>query len=94
MNSGKFRIKCVLLTALIIVFLGSTAKADTLTNQVDELFKTWDKPDYPGCALGVIKDGQFIYKRGYGMANLEYNIPLTSRSVFRIGSTSKQFTAM
>jgi len=94
MDSRKFRIKCVLLTAIIIVFLCSTAKADTLTDQVDKLFKTWDKPDSPGCSLGVIRDGQFIYKRGYGMANLEYNIPLTSRSVFRIGSTSKQFTAM
>ena len=94
MNSKKFRIKCVLLSAIIVVFLCSTAKADTFTDQVDRLFKTWDKPDSPGCALGVIKDGQFIYKHGYGMANLEYYIPLTSRSVFRIGSTSKQFTAM
>ncbi len=94
MDSRKFRIKCVLLIAIIIVFLCSTANADTLTDQVDKLFKTWDKPDSPGCSLGVIKDGQFIYKRGYGMANLEYNIPITSRAVFRIGSTSKQFTAM
>jgi CubicO group peptidase (beta-lactamase class C family) len=94
MNSRKFRIKCVLLSVIIIVFLCSTAKADGLTDQVDKLFKTWDKPDSPGCALGVIKDGQFIYKRGYGMANLEHNIPITSQSVFRIGSTSKQFTAM
>ncbi|UCE22599.1 MAG: serine hydrolase [Candidatus Aminicenantes bacterium] len=94
MNSRKFRIQCVLLSTIIIVFLASTARADTLTDQVDKLFKTWDKPDSPGCALGVIKDGRFIYTRGYGMANLEYNIPLTSQSVFRIGSTSKQFTAM
>ena len=75
MNSKKFRIKCVLLSAIIVVFLCSTAKADTFTDQVDRLFKTWDKPDSPGCALGVIKDGQFIYKHGYGMANLEYYIP-------------------
>lgn len=94
MNSRKFRIQCVLLSVIVIVFLCSTAKADRLTDQVDKLFKTWDKPDSPGCALGVIKDGQFIYKRGYGMANLEYNIPLTSQSIFRIGSTSKQFTAI
>ncbi len=68
--------------------------ADSLTDQVDKLFASWDKSDSPGCALGIIKDGQFIYKRGYGMANLEYNIPITPESVFRIGSTSKQFTAM
>ncbi len=94
MNSRKFRIRCVLLAAIAIVFFGSPAKADTLTDQVDKLFKTWDKSDSPGCALGVIKNGQFIYERGYGMANLEYNIPITPKSVFRIGSTSKQFTAM
>jgi len=67
---------------------------DQRIDQVDELFANWDKPDSPGCALGVIKDGKFLYKRGYGMANLEYDIPITSKSIFRIGSTSKQFTAM
>jgi len=67
---------------------------DQRINKVDELFAKWDKPDSPGCALGIIKDGKFLYKRGYGMANLEYDIPITSESIFRIGSTSKQFTAM
>ncbi len=94
MNSKKIRMRCVLLTATIAVFLCSIVQADTITDRVDKLFKAWDKPDSPGLALGVIKDGRFIYKRGYGMANLEHNIPITSQSVFRIGSTSKQFTAM
>lgn len=94
MKSKKIRMRCVSLAAIIVVFLCSAAQADTLTDQVDELFKAWDKPDSPGLALGIIKDGRFIYRRGYGMANLEYNIPITSQSVFRIGSTSKQFTAM
>jgi hypothetical protein len=44
--------------------------------------------------LGIIKDGRFVYKRGYGMANLEHDIPISPKSVFRIASTSKQFTAM
>lgn len=66
----------------------------SLEEKVDELFAEWDKPNSPGCALGVIKDGRLIYARGYGMANLEYDIPITSKTVFRIGSTSKQFTAM
>jgi CubicO group peptidase (beta-lactamase class C family) len=34
--------------------------------RVDRVFKKWDKPDSPGCALGVYKDGQIVYKRGYG----------------------------
>src|SRR5215475_5676699 len=62
-------------------------------DKVDALFAQWDKPDSPGCALAVTKDGQVIYKRGYGSANLDYGIPISSRSIFNIASTSKQFTA-
>ncbi len=68
--------------------------SDPAQAEVDKIFAEWDKPDSPGCALGVIRDGKLIYARGYGMANLEYNIPIKSDSVFRIGSTSKQFAAM
>ena len=53
----------------------------------------WNKTDVPGCALGIIKEGNLIYAKGYGMANMEYDIPNSANSVFRIGSTSKQFTA-
>ena len=62
--------------------------------EIDILFSEWDKPDSPGCALAIIKDGEIIYKRGYGMANLEFDIPIAPTTVFDIGSTSKQFTAM
>ena len=65
-----------------------------LTEKVDDLFKEWDNESSPGAALGIIKDGRLVYARGYGMANLEYNIPITPQTVFRIGSVSKQFTAM
>lgn len=61
--------------------------------KIDSLFVNWDKEDSPGCALGIIRDGQLVYGRGYGMANLEYKIPNTTKSIFRIASTSKQFTA-
>lgn len=66
---------------------------ESKTDRVDRLFVEWDRSDSPGCALGIIEDGQFVYKRGYGMATLEHNVPITSRTVFRIASTSKQFTA-
>lgn len=67
---------------------------DKAAEKVDAAFARWTKPDSPGCALAVIKDGQIIYKRGYGIANLDYGIPITSKSVFNIASVSKQFTAM
>src|SRR5205807_4806560 len=47
----------------------------------------------PGCALGVVQNADFIYKRGYGLGSIELNVPLTPQSVFYMGSVSKQFTA-
>ena len=47
----------------------------------------------PGCALGVIKDAAFIYRKGYGTAGPEMGVPISSKSVFYMGSVSKQFTA-
>src|SRR5207249_8599991 len=72
----------------------NSTPAESVTTRVDKLFAQWDKPDSPGCALGIIKDGKLIYTRGYGMANLDYNIPISPKSVFNIASMSKQFTAM
>jgi CubicO group peptidase (beta-lactamase class C family) len=64
------------------------------TDKVDALFERWDRADSPGAALGIFQDGKIVYARGYGAANLEYNIPITPQTVFRVGSVSKQFTAM
>jgi len=92
----KLLVSITLALALITAMLAQTSPTGSpgqLNEKVDKLFAQWDKPDSPGCALGVIKDGKLIYKRGYGSANLDYNTPLTSESVFYIASTSKQFTA-
>lgn len=64
------------------------------TDKVDALFERWDRVDSPGAALGIFQDGRIVYARGYGAANLEYNIPIMPQTVFRVGSVSKQFTAM
>jgi len=62
-------------------------------NKIDTIFAQYDTTDKPGCAVGVIQDGRFMYKKCFGMANLDYDIPITSDSKFNIGSVSKQFTA-
>jgi CubicO group peptidase (beta-lactamase class C family) len=62
--------------------------------QADAVFTQWDKPESPGCALGIYQDGRIVYARGYGMADLEQGTPITPDSVFYAGSVSKQFTAM
>lgn len=66
---------------------------DSSTEKVDKVFAEWDKPDSPGAALAVIKENAVIYKRGYGSAQLEYEIPITPSTVFHVASVSKQFTA-
>lgn len=77
----------------LIAILSIVALADEKTDQVDKLFDRWDTTISPGAALAIIHNGEMIYKRGYGMANLEQDIPISPETVFRIGSTSKQFTA-
>src|SRR5277367_1297831 len=64
-----------------------------VTAKVDKVFEQWNKPDSPGCALGVYQGGQILYKHGYGMANLNDDIPITPATVFHVASMSKQFTA-
>lgn len=63
-----------------------------LAQAVDALFAEWDRWDSPGAAVGVWRQGKLVYKRGYGCANLEYQIPITPTTVFHVASVSKQFT--
>ncbi len=86
----------VLPLALFVTRCASPAPptAENKSDRVDRLFAEWNRPDSPGCALGIIDEGKWLYRHGYGMANLEHDVPLTSTTVFRIGSTSKQFSAM
>jgi CubicO group peptidase (beta-lactamase class C family) len=67
-------------------------KATSPNEQVDEVFSPWDNNSTPGAAVAIVKDGSIIYKKGYGLANLEYDIPISTSSIFHIASISKQFT--
>lgn len=70
------------------------AQKEVSSKQIDKLFKTWDKTNSPGMGIGIISKGELIFAKGYGMANLEHDIPITPTSVFDIASLSKQFTGM
>jgi len=60
--------------------------------RVDQLFSRWNNPTTPGASLAIVKDGTVVYKNGYGMANLEYDVLNSPSTVFHIASVSKQFT--
>jgi CubicO group peptidase (beta-lactamase class C family) len=60
---------------------------------VDSIFSSWSKPNGAGCALGVLSAGQLLYSHGYGLADIEHAIPVSSTTTFQVDSISKQFTA-
>ena len=80
--------------AMLFVARAGRNPTDPSSVLVDEIFAQWSKPDSPGCNVGVSRNGLPIHERGYGMANLELNAPITAASVFEAASISKQFTAM
>src|SRR5215204_2329501 len=82
------------LTAAGIMGQQNTAQpTDEIAKKVDAYLSQWDKNDMPGVAVGVVKDGKLIYKRGLGMANLDYDVPNTTTTLFNVASVSKAFTA-
>ncbi len=78
------------LPVVLILLAPIAAKADP----IDDLIKASMAKDHiPGVAVGIIRDGKLLTERAYGIANLETNTPVTTETVFRIASMSKQFCA-
>ncbi|MGB2643626.1 MAG: serine hydrolase domain-containing protein [Candidatus Acidiferrum sp.] len=90
----RWTLIAAILPVILLVSCGRAQMlpADTAA-QVDKVFAKWDKPNSPGCALGVYQDGRIVYKHGYGMANLNDDVRITPETVFHVASMSKQFTA-
>lgn len=97
-RSGRIPSALAIILALVAA-AAPPASADApqvperLEARVDKLFAEWDRWDSPGAAIAVLKDGEVVYARGYGSAQLEYDIPITPATVFHVASVSKQFTA-
>lgn len=65
--------------------------SDGNSSEMNGIFKDYDRKNGPGCAVAVVKDGKVVFENGYGMANLEYDVPVTPATIFDIASVSKQF---
>ncbi|BBK35453.1 hypothetical protein STAQ_05310 [Allostella sp. ATCC 35155] len=63
-----------------------------LEGRVDRLVQAWSGPDSPGCAIGVVRGGEVLLRRGYGMASIEHGVAIEPGTAFRIASVTKQFT--
>ena len=92
MNSVRATV--VLATTLLAGFaLWGQSLPPEMAAKVDKVFERWNRSDSPGCALGIYKDDRIAYTHGYGMANLNDDVPITPQTVFHVASMSKQFTA-
>lgn len=80
--------------ALILLLAVNCVAQNGVTTKVDEYMQTEMKAQQiPGVSLAVIKDGQIVLAKGYGLANVEHQVPAKAETIFQSGSMGKQFTA-
>src|SRR3954464_13450934 len=72
--------------------VAQTVLPDSVGRRVDAVFARYTTTT-PGCAVGVFQNGGITFAKGYGLANIEHDAPITPRTPFIMGSVSKQFTA-
>jgi CubicO group peptidase (beta-lactamase class C family) len=89
-------IRYSILVTSFLFYGGNTAFAQAIDSatakKIDGQFLQIKKTS-PGCAIGIVRNDTLIYAKGYGLANLEYGVPINTRTIFEMGSISKQFTA-
>jgi len=79
---------------LTLVLATSTFWAQMPEAKLDELIKNTIKTfDVPGMSVGIVKDGQMVYSKGFGVRSLKNNLPMDSKTLVGIASNSKGFTA-
>ena len=85
---------CARVFALAVVFTAAVAGASEPPDRIDALVREeMDRQKIPGLAVAVIQGGQPLKLRGYGLANVEHQVPVKPETIFQSGSVGKQFTA-
>ena len=80
--------------ALLLLLSITCFAQDGVSTKVDDYIRSeMQSQQIPGLALAVIKDGQMVMAKGYGLANVEHQVPVKPETIFQSGSTGKQFTA-
>jgi len=85
----------VAVTSLWMAVFASSAVLAQTASQIDAVvLDEMARQNIVGMAVGIVKDGNIYYARGYGHADLARNVPVTTNTVFRWGSISKTLTAV
>ncbi len=82
----------LLLLVSTISYAQQAQKTQATAAEIDAVFSQWNTPDKAGIAVGIVSDGKTIYTKGYGLANMEHNIPIVPSTKFYVGDIAKEFT--
>ncbi len=77
----------------VTVWAQTQTGSQSIERKIDSIFAQWNQKNCPGCILGVSVNGNTIMSKGYGMANIEHDIPLQPETISESGSVAKQFTS-
>ncbi len=81
------------ISALLLAAAPAAQGRQGMESRIDSMFAEWDRTTSPGAAVGVMYQGHVAFRKGYGMASLEHDIPITAATVFDTASLAKQFCA-
>ncbi|MES2692135.1 MAG: serine hydrolase domain-containing protein [Verrucomicrobiota bacterium] len=89
---------CLMTCSLLALFAARSLPAQDsvhpIAAQIDELLTRSYAADAPGAAVIVVHRGEVVFRKGYGLANAELGVAMKPEHIFRIGSITKQFTAI
>jgi len=92
-RNSSFTAAFLAILFILFSFQAQSIAQDKAT-QIDEFVKLWHETGTFNGTVLVAEKGKVIFKKGYGLANMEWNIPNKPGTKFRIGSITKQFTSM
>lgn len=89
---SKFVFCTLLFVSLHINIISAQQLATDTSENIDKIFSGWNEST-PGGVLQITREGKTIYRKAFGMADLEHNAKNNTGTIFEAGSVSKQFTA-
>ncbi len=93
-STQKTNIMKQLSLLLLFVFSTCVLHAQDLESKLDAMFNAKYDANSPGATVLIAKDGKAIYRKAFGLANLELSVPMKPENVLEIGSITKQFTSV
>ncbi|HEU4795769.1 MAG TPA: serine hydrolase domain-containing protein, partial [Pyrinomonadaceae bacterium] len=106
--SISLRFSCLVLLVLGVLINSATAKPRVSVTEAKPVnssqaidFSELDRlvpeelkqKNTPGAVIAIVSGDQVVYQKAFGVANVETNAPMTTEMLFRLGSTTKMFTA-